>query len=71
MDIFDINKFIIRNMTHSLACYYNLVQSQNGYCIWKWKFHSELAAAGFPFSNRNKMFNENVYPIPTHKINFR
>ncbi len=32
------------------------LHSQNWYHIWKWKFHSELAAMGFPFSNKNKMF---------------
>ncbi len=46
------------------------VHSQNGYFIWKWKFHSELAARGFQFSIENKMFNENVNPIPIKKIYF-
>ncbi len=45
--------------------------SQNRNHVWKWKFHSELAAMGFPLSNINKMFNENVNAIPTQKINFR
>ncbi len=30
----------------------------------KWIFHSELVARDFPFSNKNKMWNENVNPIP-------
>ena len=29
-----------------------VVHSQYGYFIWKWKFHSEVAARGFPFSDR-------------------
>ncbi len=28
------------------------LHSQYGYFIWKWKFHSEVAARGFPFSDR-------------------
>ncbi len=34
------------------------IHSQNGYRVWKWRFHSELAVMGFPFSNKNKMCNE-------------
>ncbi len=45
--------------------------SQNGYRVWKWKFHSELVATGFPFSSRNEICNVNVNPIPIKKINFR
>ncbi len=32
---------------------------------------SGLAASGFPVSDENKMFNENVNAIPTQKINFK
>ena len=28
------------------------IHSRYGYCIWKWTFNSELAARGFPFSDR-------------------
>ena len=48
-----------------------LWNSENGYHVWKWKFHSELAAMGFRLSNKNKICNENVNPIPMKKINFR
>ncbi len=48
-----------------------LVPSQNEYFVCKWKFHSKLAARGFPFSNNNKICNENVNPISVKKINFR
>ncbi len=47
------------------------LHSKNGYHVWKWKFYSELAATGFPFSNKNKMCNENVNPIPIKELYFR
>ncbi len=32
-----------------------LVHSQNGYCYWDWRSHSELTATGFPYSNKNNV----------------
>ena len=40
------------------------------YHIWKWKFHSEFAAMGFLFSNKNKMCSKNVNPIRRGRWNF-
>ena len=48
----------------------NPMHSQNGYMysFSEWRSHSKLAAMSFPFSNKTKMFNENVNPIPIKKI---
>ncbi len=45
--------------------------SQNEYRNLEWRSHSNFAAKGFPFSNKNKMCNEKVNPIQIKKIYFR
>ncbi len=43
----------------------------NGYSFREWRSYSKVATTHFPFSNKNKMCNENVNLNPIRKIYFR
>ena len=60
-------KVVFASYMYLSVIYSIYIHSENRCCVWIWKVHSELAAMSFPFSNKNKMFNENVHG-DIHKI---